>query len=510
MLSSPAPPAVVANTSANPIFDAYHSWLAIPTDDQPPHHYRLLGIDLFEDDRDVVTNAADRQARHVRTFQLGPHTAACEQLLSEIFAAKICLLNPARRTAYDQQLKSKLASPVQSVTPRPATLRDRLHKNSFTVWQITKILLGGIAGVLLALLILWFGFGVDLMGIMPAPQRRLTQAAPPPQTKASEPAAAAKAIKAAVKNDAAKKAIQEFDKQSGERDATYQKERATIENAYQEKITILDDQYAVNFARAKEQLLTRLKQAGDEEAKQGLAGLPQAQAIKDAINTFEKLAPAPPVPRTANELQAEIDRLKRELARATPKGKSDPMELALGNWLCIFSDGRQGSYTFFPNGKVACVSQEKEQLKGSYSVNAKGDFLVQWPSTIDTHIERWSFLDAVSAFVENYSPLSRFERGEHAIEMGRAQKTLQGLPDDRKCWKHDRGQFALVEPGVWEEQSPNGNQYRYREVHRTEDYVEIDALTGETRLRIRLYDSRCDWAVKPELVFTTTFSGKWK
>ena len=25
-------------------FDPYHKWLGIPPEDQPPHHYRLLGV----------------------------------------------------------------------------------------------------------------------------------------------------------------------------------------------------------------------------------------------------------------------------------------------------------------------------------------------------------------------------------------------------------------------------------------------------------------------------------
>jgi hypothetical protein len=28
-------------------FDPYHKWLGIPPPQQPPHHYRLLGIDLY-------------------------------------------------------------------------------------------------------------------------------------------------------------------------------------------------------------------------------------------------------------------------------------------------------------------------------------------------------------------------------------------------------------------------------------------------------------------------------
>ena len=35
------------------LFDPYHKWLGIPPDQQPAHHYRLLGIGLFESDADV-------------------------------------------------------------------------------------------------------------------------------------------------------------------------------------------------------------------------------------------------------------------------------------------------------------------------------------------------------------------------------------------------------------------------------------------------------------------------
>ena len=39
-------------------FDPYHKWLGIPPDQQPAHHYRLLGIGLFESDADVIEAAA--------------------------------------------------------------------------------------------------------------------------------------------------------------------------------------------------------------------------------------------------------------------------------------------------------------------------------------------------------------------------------------------------------------------------------------------------------------------
>lgn len=85
-------------------FDAYYTWLAIPTEEQPPDHYRLLGLRPFEENADVIANAADQRMSHVRTFQGGPHGALATKVLNEIAAARVCLLNPKRRAKYDEHL----------------------------------------------------------------------------------------------------------------------------------------------------------------------------------------------------------------------------------------------------------------------------------------------------------------------------------------------------------------------------------------------------------------------
>ena len=52
-----------------PDFDPYHRWLGIPPDERPISKYRLLGINEFEVDRDVVNLAAERQTVFLRTMQ---------------------------------------------------------------------------------------------------------------------------------------------------------------------------------------------------------------------------------------------------------------------------------------------------------------------------------------------------------------------------------------------------------------------------------------------------------
>jgi hypothetical protein len=103
-------------------FDPYYTWLAIPPDEQPPNHYRLLGVPCFEANADVIANAADRQMLHLRTYQSGKHGPLSQRLLNEVSAAKVCLLNAAKKAAYDGQLRQRLASAASPKTPPPLPL----------------------------------------------------------------------------------------------------------------------------------------------------------------------------------------------------------------------------------------------------------------------------------------------------------------------------------------------------------------------------------------------------
>ena len=55
-------------------FDPYYRWLAIPPEEQPPTLYRLLGVQPFESDPEVIAIAADRQMAHIKTFAAGKHS----------------------------------------------------------------------------------------------------------------------------------------------------------------------------------------------------------------------------------------------------------------------------------------------------------------------------------------------------------------------------------------------------------------------------------------------------
>lgn len=113
-----------------PKFDAYHTWLGIPPEDQPPNHYRLLGLTLFESNPTVIENAGDQRMAHLRTFQAAKHAVSSQKLLNGVSAAKLCLLNSDTKAPYDEQLRrdlapvtgppvTNLATPPPPRTPQP-------------------------------------------------------------------------------------------------------------------------------------------------------------------------------------------------------------------------------------------------------------------------------------------------------------------------------------------------------------------------------------------------------
>lgn len=97
-------------------FNPYYTWLGIPLAEQPPNHYRLLGLAPFEPDPQVIAHSADRYLGYVRTLKTGPQAAIAQKILNELTAAKRCLLETEKRAEYDARLRASLP-PAPAPTP---------------------------------------------------------------------------------------------------------------------------------------------------------------------------------------------------------------------------------------------------------------------------------------------------------------------------------------------------------------------------------------------------------
>ncbi|MDE0939997.1 MAG: hypothetical protein OSA43_08565, partial [Pirellulales bacterium] len=89
-------------------FDPYHKWLGIAPEERLPTYYRLLGLNLFESDPDVIEAAADRQMTYLQEVSQGSEVAQAQKLLAEVAEARICLLNQEKKSAYDARLREQL------------------------------------------------------------------------------------------------------------------------------------------------------------------------------------------------------------------------------------------------------------------------------------------------------------------------------------------------------------------------------------------------------------------
>jgi hypothetical protein len=118
---------LIVSNSSEP-FDPYRVWLGIPKAEQPPNHYRLLGVSLFESDPEVIQEGADRQVAHLKTKQTGSRMQLSQKLLQQVVAAVGCLLDEQSKAKYDRQLREKLkpaAAPAEKKAEKPAAAKPQ-------------------------------------------------------------------------------------------------------------------------------------------------------------------------------------------------------------------------------------------------------------------------------------------------------------------------------------------------------------------------------------------------
>ncbi len=148
-------------------FNPYHKWLGIPPEEQPANHYRLLSLRLLEDDPDVIEAAAERQMSYLHQIATGPHLELAQQLLNELAAAKLCLLNAKQKTVYDTKLKTELAAKADEydaddevpyddtefddLQPRLRLRAEAVEKSPW--WENPRQLLPAIGGASLVILL---------------------------------------------------------------------------------------------------------------------------------------------------------------------------------------------------------------------------------------------------------------------------------------------------------------------------------------------------------------------
>ena len=106
-------------------FDPYLEWLGIRRNRSGVNHYRLLGLEPFESDVQVIANAAQRQISHVKTVADKERESVGKKLIAELMGARDCLLDSELKLAYDRKLKKAASQNGSEVTPKVVVGENR-------------------------------------------------------------------------------------------------------------------------------------------------------------------------------------------------------------------------------------------------------------------------------------------------------------------------------------------------------------------------------------------------
>jgi hypothetical protein len=212
-------------------FDPYYKWLGIPPHEQPPDHYRLLGIPSFTSDPEVIENAADQRMVHLRAASAGKRAAQAQKILNELSEAKVCLLNSEQRTAYDVRLKAKTAASLPKALPAGREVNSGTRQSPKTAADFTLSSHSAkprrsalpasfyVVGMLVAVLVLG-GVGIAVMwnwwGVESQPKFAQNESASHPALSPPEPSRQTPENKA---TSAVSKAIPPVPKQEGKNKA---------------------------------------------------------------------------------------------------------------------------------------------------------------------------------------------------------------------------------------------------------------------------------------------------
>ncbi|MGB7326291.1 MAG: hypothetical protein WBD31_15565 [Rubripirellula sp.] len=98
-------------SSDPPPLDPLEEWLGIPPDQQPPNLYRLLGVELFESNAELINQAADRHLSELHFAANGPHAEAAESISNQVSLARLTLCDEIKKAKYDAELRQELGAP---------------------------------------------------------------------------------------------------------------------------------------------------------------------------------------------------------------------------------------------------------------------------------------------------------------------------------------------------------------------------------------------------------------
>lgn len=87
-------------------------WLGIAAAECPPNHYRLLDLPIFEDSAELIRAAVHRRLAQIAVYNSADDVADAAALRKYISKVSTGLLNPKQKRIYDEELRTRLSTPI--------------------------------------------------------------------------------------------------------------------------------------------------------------------------------------------------------------------------------------------------------------------------------------------------------------------------------------------------------------------------------------------------------------
>lgn len=89
-------------------FDPYRAWLGVVSSYSPPTHYELLGVAPSRANGEAIAEAFRRQMARLNPHLAGEHAAVAQKVAAELSNARVVLLTPTTKRAYDAELAARI------------------------------------------------------------------------------------------------------------------------------------------------------------------------------------------------------------------------------------------------------------------------------------------------------------------------------------------------------------------------------------------------------------------
>ncbi|HWB10000.1 MAG TPA: hypothetical protein VG826_12280 [Pirellulales bacterium] len=111
-------------------FNPYREWLGVTSSSPSPSYYELLGLGPLEGDVAKIDSAYQRQSNQLAARLSGSQAMLAQRLMGELAEARMTLMTPTAKRAYDQALVARgpaaptsAASDIQDMLPPAASPR---------------------------------------------------------------------------------------------------------------------------------------------------------------------------------------------------------------------------------------------------------------------------------------------------------------------------------------------------------------------------------------------------